>query len=87
MNTTSVEKIRQMQAMTRALSDDQLIASYLFVVESDDAAARLVRGVVQDELERRIPAIADATEAWVNDLESDDTQEDVVLRCLAKIGA
>lgn len=85
MRPESVEKIRQMQAMTRAQSDDQLITSYLFLVESDDAAARLVRGVVQDELERRIPAIAAATEAWVNDLESDDTQEDVVLRVLVSL--
>ncbi|PWK81693.1 hypothetical protein C8D88_116104 [Lentzea atacamensis] len=84
MKTESVEKIRQMQAMTRALSDDQLITSYLLVVEAADTAeTRLVRGVLQDELERRIPAIAEATEAWVNDLDSDDTQEDVVLRCLA----
>lgn len=88
VKTESVEKIRQMQGMARNLSDGQLITSYLITVESgdDSSPARLVKGVLQDELERRIPAIAEATEAWVNDLESDDTQEVVVLRCLAKIG-
>lgn len=84
MNTKSVEKIRQMQAMTRNLSDEQLVFSYLVVVQSadPDPAAQLLKGVLQDELEQRNPAIADATEAWVNDLESSDTQDDVVLRVL-----
>lgn len=84
MKAESVEKIRQMQDMARDLSDEQLVFSYIVVVDTADpsAAAQLLKGVLQDELERRNPAIAKATEAWVNDLESSETQDDVVLRVL-----
>jgi hypothetical protein len=88
MKAQSISKIEQMKTLARDMSHIALIDAYRITVDAADPspAARLVKSVLQDELEHRYPVIAEATESWVEDLDTEDTQDDVVLRCLAKMG-
>jgi hypothetical protein len=62
-----------------------LTDAYKYLVDAESDIARLSKAVIFDELANRIPALQTALDAWLQNIDPDETFEtldDVVLRII-----
>lgn len=81
---SSNQRINEMKTLARQMGDAELADAFRALASAPNLPdpERLTKSVLQEELERRNPAITNATNAWVDDFTNADTQDDVVLRFL-----
>jgi hypothetical protein len=88
MTKTAANRIDAMMDLTGEMSDRELADAFRIMVErivDDTVGGRLVKSLLQQELERRNPELRELLETWVEDMETDDTQDAVVLRWLRDV--
>jgi hypothetical protein len=78
--TATPTHISKLVNLTHGQANGILIDSYAMLANASTDAERLTRDVIQDELMARSPEMQDAIDRWCLDLDTDDTQYDIVMR-------
>lgn len=88
LNTAGQDARARLRQHVASATDIIIVAGYRALYASGAAwldlgdAERLVSASLVDELARRHPALQTALDAWIDDLDTADTHEDVVNRFL-----
>lgn len=83
--TATQARISELVRLTQAQPNGVLIDSYAALADASTDAERLTRDVIQDELMARSTAMQTAIDEWCYDLDTEDTQYDVVMRHVGSV--